>query len=107
MRVLLAEDEERLAHTIARGLRHEGFAVDVVFDGKSALDKTALNNYDVIVLDRNLPVIHGDEVCRKLVEEQCLARILMLTAAGSIDDRVVGLSLGADDFSKMHHFTIL
>ena len=98
MRVLLVEDEERLAATIARGLRREGMAVDVVLDGKSALAKAAVNSYDVVVLDRNLPVVHGDEVCRELVARQSLARILMLTAAGSIQDRVIGLDLGADDY---------
>jgi DNA-binding response OmpR family regulator len=98
MRVLLVEDEERLADTIARGLRHEGMAVDVVLDGKSALTKAAINNYDVVVLDRNLPVVHGDDVCRELVSRQSLSRILMLTAAGSVQDRVTGLDLGADDY---------
>lgn len=98
MRVLLVEDEERLANTIARGLRREGMAVDVVFDGGSALNKAAVNSYDVIVLDRNLPTVHGDEVCRQLVAQQTLSRILMLTAAGSIQDRVTGLDLGADDY---------
>jgi DNA-binding response OmpR family regulator len=98
MRILLVEDEERLATTIARGLRREGMAVDVVLDGKSALSKAAVNSYDVIVLDRNLPLIHGDDVCRELVSRQTLARILMLTAAGSIQDRVTGLGLGADDY---------
>ncbi len=98
MRILLVEDEERLANTIARGLRREGMAVDVVFDGKSALDKAAVNSYDVVVLDRNLPVMHGDDVCRHLIAEQSPCRILMLTAAGSIDDRVTGLTLGADDY---------
>src|SRR3990170_4910438 len=98
MRVLLVEDEERLAMTIARGLRHEGMAVDVVLDGKSALTKAAVNSYDVVVLDRNLPVVHGVDVCRELVARQSLARILMLTAAGSIQDRVTGLNLGADDY---------
>jgi DNA-binding response OmpR family regulator len=98
MRVLLVEDEERLATTIARGLRREGMAVDVVLDGASALSKATVNSYDVVVLDRNLPVVHGDDVCRKLVARQSLARILMLTAAGSIQDRVTGLDLGADDY---------
>jgi len=98
LRVLLVEDEERLAETIARGLRREGMAVDVVYDGRAALTKAAVNDYDVIVLDRNLPVVHGDEVCRQLVEKKTLARILMLTAAGSIQDRVTGLDLGADDY---------
>jgi DNA-binding response OmpR family regulator len=98
MRILLVEDEERLADTIARGLRHEGMAVDVVLDGKSALTKASVNSYDVVVLDRNLPLVHGDDVCRELVSRQSLARILMLTAAGSIQDRVTGLDLGADDY---------
>jgi DNA-binding response OmpR family regulator len=98
MRVLLVEDEERLATTIARGLRREGMAVDVVLDGAAALDKAALNSYDVIVLDRNLPKVHGDDVCRELVARECQSRILMLTAAGSIKDRVTGLDLGADDY---------
>jgi DNA-binding response OmpR family regulator len=98
MRVLLVEDEERLANTIARGLRNEGMAVDVVLEGTSALTKAGVNDYDVVVLDRNLPGVHGDDVCRTLVERQCPARILMLTAAGSIQDRVTGLDLGADDY---------
>ena len=98
VRVLLVEDEERLANTIARGLRREGMAVDVVFDGRSALNKASVNNYDVVVLDRNLPIVHGDDVCRQLVAKHTLSRILMLTAAGSIEDRCVGLDLGADDY---------
>lgn len=98
MRILLVEDEERLANTIARGLRREGMAVDVVLDGRSALTKASVNSYDVVVLDRNLPGVHGDEVCRELVARRSLARILMLTAAGSIQDRVTGLDLGADDY---------
>ncbi len=98
MRVLLVEDEERLANTIARGLRNEGMAVDVVLDGTSALTKAGINDYDVVVLDRNLPGVHGDDVCRTLVARQSPARILMLTAAGSIQDRVTGLDLGADDY---------
>jgi len=98
VRVLLVEDEERLANTIARGLRREGMAVDVVLDGKSALQKTAVNSYDVVVLDRNLPLVHGDDVCRQLVARQSICRILMLTAAGSIEDRVAGLDIGAADY---------
>jgi DNA-binding response OmpR family regulator len=98
MRILLVEDEERLAETVARGLRREGMAVDVVLDGRSALSKAAINSYDVVVLDRNIPGVHGDDVCRELVQRQSLARILMLTAAGSIHDRVYGLDLGADDY---------
>ncbi len=98
MRVLLVEDEERLAATIAKGLRREGMAVDVVLDGEAAVEKASMNSYDVIVLDRNLPKIHGDDVCRELVRREYLGRILMLTAAGSIKDRVTGLDLGADDY---------
>ncbi len=98
MRVLLVEDEERLAETIARGLRNEGLAVDVVLDGRAALTKAAVNKYDIVVLDRNLPLVHGDDVCRELVSRHSPARILMLTAAGSIQDRVTGLDLGADDY---------
>lgn len=98
MRVLVVEDEERLASTIARGLRREGMAVDVALDGDAALRKAAINSYDVIVLDRNLPGTHGDEVCRRLTLEETHARVLMLTAAGSVEDRVVGLNLGADDY---------
>jgi len=98
MRILLVEDEERLAETIARGLRQEGIAVDVALDGQSALSKAAVNNYDVVVLDRNLPVVHGDDVCKELMSRNSPARILMLTAAGSIEDRVTGLDLGADDY---------
>ena len=98
MRVLLVEDEERLAATIAKGLRREGMAVDVVLDGAAALDKAAFNGYDVVVLDRNLPKVHGDDVCRELVRRGSPSRILMLTAAGSIKDRVTGLDLGADDY---------
>ena len=98
MRILLVEDEERLAETIARGLRQEGIAVDVALDGQSALSKAAVNDYDVVVLDRNLPVVHGDDVCKELMSRNSPARILMLTAAGSIEDRVTGLDLGADDY---------
>jgi DNA-binding response OmpR family regulator len=98
MRVLLVEDEERLADTIARGLRREGMAVDIALDGRSALAKAGVNNYDVVILDRNLPVIHGDDVCKELISRHSPARILMLTAAGSIQDRVTGLDLGADDY---------
>jgi DNA-binding response OmpR family regulator len=98
MRVLLVEDEERLADTIARGLRREGMAIDVALDGRSALTKAAVNTYDVVVLDRNLPAVHGDDVCRELISRESTARILMLTAAGSIQDRVEGLDLGADDY---------
>jgi DNA-binding response OmpR family regulator len=98
VRVLVVEDEVVLAAAITRGLRREGWAVDVTFDGADALEKTAVNRYEVIVLDRDLPGVHGDEVCRKLAAEQTTSRILMLTAAGTVDDRVEGLNLGADDY---------
>jgi len=98
MRVLVVEDEERLASTIARGLRREGFAVDVALDGGQALEKSDNNSYDVVVLDRDLPTVHGDEVCKSLIATTPETRIIMLTAAGDIGDRVEGLSLGADDY---------
>ena len=98
MRVLLVEDERTLAGTLERGLRREGMATDVAFDGGEALEKAAVNDYDVVVLDRDLPVLHGDDVCRSLVADGASARILMLTASGEIDARVEGLSLGADDY---------
>jgi DNA-binding response OmpR family regulator len=98
MRVLIVEDEERLAATIARGLRREGMAVDIALDGVTAIEKADTNPYDVIVLDRDLPEMHGDDVCRILVEEGAGVRVLMLTASGEISDRVEGLSIGADDY---------
>jgi two-component system, OmpR family, response regulator VanR len=98
MRVLVAEDERRVADAVARGLRREGMAVDVAYDGASALDKARLNGYDVVVLDRDLPVLHGDEVCRTMREEDHDSRVLMLTAASGTEDLVDGLSLGADDY---------
>jgi two-component system, OmpR family, response regulator VanR len=98
VRVLLAEDERRVADAVARGLRREGMAVDVAYDGATALDKARLNPYDVVVLDRDLPVLHGDEVCRTLRGEEPDSRLLMLTAASGVDDLVDGLSLGADDY---------
>ena len=97
MRVLLVEDEQPLAKYVAAGLRRHGFAVDVAFDGRAALDKCAVTPYDVVVLDRDLPVVHGDAVCRELAEHGT-ARILMLTASGTVEDRVEGLTLGADDY---------
>src|SRR4029453_8821743 len=84
----VVEDEVVLAEAIARGLRHQGIAVDLAFDGADALDKAAVNHYQVIVLDRDLPGVHGDEVCRRLVAGRGPGRILMLTAAGTVDDRV-------------------
>ncbi|MEV4888580.1 response regulator transcription factor [Nonomuraea sp. NPDC055795] len=98
MRVLMVEDHEELALTVAAGLRREGMAVDVVFDGHAALERAAANAYDVVVLDRDLPGVHGDEVCRTLARGGCPARVLMLTAAGTISDRVTGLDIGADDY---------
>jgi DNA-binding response OmpR family regulator len=98
MRVLVAEDHKELAATLAVGLRREGMAVDVVFDGQAALGHTEREKYDVIVLDRDLPKLHGDDVCRTLVSRGSRARVLMLTAASTIESRVDGLSLGADDY---------
>jgi DNA-binding response OmpR family regulator len=98
MRVLVVEDEEVLAHAIARGLRREAMAVDVSRDGQSALDRIAVNRYDVVVLDRDIPAVHGDEVCRQLAADQAAPRILMLTASSGVEDRVEGLTLGADDY---------
>jgi two-component system, OmpR family, response regulator VanR len=98
MRVLIAEDERRLADAIARGLRREGMAVDIAPDGSEALFKTKVFRYDVLVLDRDLPGVHGDEVCRVVRAEQPEAGILMLTAAGALEELVHGLSLGADDY---------
>jgi len=96
MRVLVAEDHRTLAIRIAEGLRDAGMAVDVVNDGAAALEDAAQTAYDVIVLDRDLPAVHGDRVCRILAGRS--ARILMLTAATDVDDRVAGLELGADDY---------
>ncbi len=98
MRVLLVEDHAELAETVATGLRREGIAVDVALDGRDALSHVALTDYDVVVLDRDLPGVHGDEVCRQLVAGEGDSRILMLTAAATISDRVEGLGLGADDY---------
>jgi DNA-binding response OmpR family regulator len=98
MRVLLVEDHQELAETVADVLRGEGMAVDVTFDGQAALDQAEINRYDVVVLDRDLPGLHGDEVCRRLVSEGSKSRVLMLTASGSLEDRVDGLELGADDY---------
>jgi DNA-binding response OmpR family regulator len=98
MRVLVAEDVEDLATAIAAGLRREGMAVDVVLDGNAALDHLGITRYDVVVLDRDLPEVHGDDVCRWLVGEQPDTRVLMLTAASTVRDRVEGLGLGADDY---------
>jgi DNA-binding response OmpR family regulator len=98
VRVLVVEDVRPLAEAIADGLRGQAMAVDVVFDGQTALESLTVNDYDVVVLDRDLPVIHGDEVCRAVAAGGATVRILMLTAAGDLSDRVSGLNLGADDY---------
>jgi two-component system, OmpR family, response regulator VanR len=98
MRILVAEDERRLAGAIARGLRREGMAVDVAHDGASALIKARVVPYDVVVLDRDLPELHGDDVCRRLSGDERETKVLMLTAADTLDDVVDGLELGADDY---------
>jgi DNA-binding response OmpR family regulator len=98
MRLLLVEDHPQLALTVAKGLRQLGLAVDVVFDGTEALAHAAITDYDVVILDRDLPGVHGDEVCRKLVADGNHCRVLMLTALGAIEDRVEGLGIGADDY---------
>ncbi|MBZ6107758.1 MULTISPECIES: response regulator transcription factor [Streptomyces] len=98
MRVLIAEDERMLADAVAEGLREEAFAVDVVHDGDSALERLAVNDYDVLLLDRDLPVVHGDEVCRAVVESGDRTRILMVTAASDVPSRIEGLAIGADDY---------
>jgi DNA-binding response OmpR family regulator len=98
VRVLVVEDQKVLADRIAEGLRDQGMAVDVAYDGEAAMEITAFTGYDVIVLDRDLPRVHGDAVCASLVAGPAQARILMLTAAAAVDDRVDGLNLGADDY---------
>ena len=108
VRVLLAEDELRLANVLARGLRREGMAVDLAADGASALAKNRVVRYDVVVLDRDLPVTHGDDVCRVIRDERPDTGILMLTAAAAVEDLVQGLALGADDYlPKPFRFTEL
>jgi DNA-binding response OmpR family regulator len=98
MRILVVEDEPLLADAVAEGLRREAHAVDVVYDGGAALERLDVHDYDVVVLDRDLPVMHGDDVCQRLVERDTALRVLMLTAAAAVDDRVSGLALGADDY---------
>jgi DNA-binding response OmpR family regulator len=98
MRVLVVEDHRELAATVAVGLRREGMAVDLAFDGEDALRRTGRADYDVVVLDRDLPRVHGDDVCRALIGRGSRARVLMLTASATIESRVDGLSLGADDY---------
>jgi DNA-binding response OmpR family regulator len=98
MRILVVEDERFLAEMVAEGLRDQAMAVDVAFDGGAALERLAVNDYDVLVLDRDLPVVHGDDICRQLAQRGDNLRILMLTASGSVQERVAGLNLGADDY---------
>jgi DNA-binding response OmpR family regulator len=98
VRVLVVEDEQLLADAVAEGLRRETFAVDVAYDGAGALERIAVNAYDVLVLDRDLPTVDGDEVCRRVAGSHPYTKILMLTAATAVLDRVDGLALGADDY---------
>jgi DNA-binding response OmpR family regulator len=98
VRVLVVEDEEMLADAVAEGLRRHALAVDVAYDGDTALERLAVNEYDVVVLDRDLPGTHGDDVCRAVLAGGAAARVLMLTAAAQVADRVAGLQLGADDY---------
>jgi len=98
VRVLVVEDHVALANRITEGLRDAGFAADVVYDGAAAVDAATSTDYDVVVLDRDLPAVHGDRVCRMLVRNGSASRILMLTAAADVEDRVDGLELGADDY---------
>ncbi|BCJ65864.1 DNA-binding response regulator [Polymorphospora rubra] len=96
--MLVVEDENVLADAIAEWLRREAFAVDVAYDGAAALERLAVHAYDVVVLDRDLPVVHGDDVCRSIVDSGGQSRVLMLTAAAAVRERVAGLALGADDY---------
>jgi DNA-binding response OmpR family regulator len=98
MRVLLVEDHAKLAIALATGLRQAGLAVDVVFDGDDAVEHMAVTTYDVVVLDRDIPGVHGDDVCKAIAAGGSPTRVLMLTAAGAVEDRVAGLGLGADDY---------
>src|SRR3984957_3514523 len=108
MRVLVIEDDEEMAEAIAFGLRQTGMAVDVALDGPAGFARATVNDYDVIVLDRDLPGMHGDELCAKLVESECRSRVLMLTAAAMVEDLVDGLGLGADDYlPKPFDFPVL
>jgi DNA-binding response OmpR family regulator len=108
MRVLVIEDDEEMARAIAFGLRQTGMAVDVALDGPAGLERSLVNDYDVIVLDRDLPGMHGDEICARLVDSECRSRVLMLTAAAMVHDLVDGLGLGADDYlPKPFDFPVL
>jgi DNA-binding response OmpR family regulator len=108
VRLLVIEDDEETAEAIGAGLRQSKMAVDIAFDGATGLSRALVNDYDVIVLDRDLPAIHGDEVCAKLIAGGCRSRVLMLTAAATSDDLVDGLGLGADDYlPKPFDFPVL
>jgi DNA-binding response OmpR family regulator len=108
MRVLVIEDDEVMAQAIASGLRPQRFAVDVALDGSAGLERALLNEYEVVVLDRDLPRLHGDEVCRGIIAGECRSRVLMLTAAASNEDLVEGLGFGADDYlPKPFEFAVL
>lgn len=108
MRVLVIEDDVEMAETVAVGLRRERMAVDIATDGSSGLDKAIANDYDVVVLDRDLPGLHGDQICAELVGSGCRSRVLMLTAADTMQEVVDGLGLGADDYlSKPFDFPVL
>lgn len=98
MRVLVVEDERNLADAIARGLRRKGMAVDVAYDGSTGHEMAFVTRYDVVILDRDLPGMHGDQICADLANSDALTRVLMLTASGTVADRVEGLQLGADDY---------
>jgi DNA-binding response OmpR family regulator len=98
MRILVVEDERFLADLVAEGLRAQAMAVDVAYDGAAAVERIGVNDYDVLVLDRDLPGVHGDDICRALAQRGAALRILMLTASGTVSDRVTGLNLGADDY---------
>jgi DNA-binding response OmpR family regulator len=108
VRVLVIEDDQELAEAVAAGLRNTQISADVALDGSSGLSRALVNDYDVIVLDRDLPGIHGDQICAKLVAERCRSRLLMLTAAAASQDLVDGLGLGADDYlAKPFDFPVL
>jgi DNA-binding response OmpR family regulator len=98
MRVLIVEDERVLADAVARGLRRAGMAVDVAYDGLTGQEKATFTRYDVVVLDRDLPGMHGDDLCEEIVQAGTTTRVLMLTASGTLADKVDGLSRGADDY---------
>jgi len=108
VRILVVDDDQELADTVAVGLRRARMAVDVAYDGAAALERALANEYEVVVLDRDLPAVHGDQVCASLVAAGCRSRVLMLTAAGAMDDLVDGLALGADDYlPKPFDFPVL